>query len=567
LDSESVSQSLLQARVSSRKVELYEPVEVTLEVSAEDDSPFDPEQLDVSAEFTAPDKSVMRAIGFLDRPYARSLEGRQEKIVPAGPPVWKVRIASHQRGKWTGRVSVKDKSGAKSLPPISFEVAPSENPGFIRRSKRNPAVFAYENENPYFLVGENMCWGGWNGQRGTYDYDEWLAALGKVGGNWIRIWMSSWNCALEWSADPSIGHGEFNGVGHYNLAHAWKLDRILDTAERHGISTMLCFGTYGEFNEGGFFNEGQWKQNPYNAANGGPCAKPADFWTDETARKLYRRRLRYLIARYAHRTSIHSWEFWNEAQAPAAWVAEMAKYVKSIDPYNHLVTTTYGNKDVWQIPEIDITQTHHYGKGDIPDSAPAIRDDARIHTSFGKPHLMAEFGIDWRKGDENYDLDGKGVNLHNGMWASVASGCAGTAMVWWWDGYVHPKNLYARFTPIRRFVDKVPWTSGPWRPISCDVTPDSARVYGQTDGRNAVIWIQNAAHNWQSVFEKTPIPPLSESALAVRELAEGDFVVERWDTWSGEVAESQSIRAAGGELRIPLPAIEKDLAIRIAPKR
>src|SRR5205807_5840446 len=69
-----------------------------------------------------------------------------------------------------------------------------------------------------------------------------------------------------------------------------KLDAILDLAQRNGLNIMLCLGTYGEFKEGGYFNEGQWKANPYNSANGGPCVKPEDFWTDATARKLYHRR-------------------------------------------------------------------------------------------------------------------------------------------------------------------------------------------------------------------------------------------------------------------------------------
>ena len=69
---------------------------------------------------------------------------------------------------------------------------------------------------------------------------------------------------------------------------------------------MLCLGTYGEFTTGGFFNEGQWKNNPYNAANGGPCARPEDFWTDAMARRFYRMRLRYLAARYgAWHTNLH----------------------------------------------------------------------------------------------------------------------------------------------------------------------------------------------------------------------------------------------------------------------
>lgn len=459
--------------LSAPSVPRFAMLELRVDLEAPADNPFDPAQIDLSAEFTGPGGRTVRVNGFLDRPWSRRLEGDREVLVPAGPTQWKVRFAPDRTGRWTARVRLRAPAGTAEHSPLAFTVTPSVSRGFIRRSRRNPAVFAYADETPFILVGENMCWGGWNGRRGTFDYDAWLDALARHGGNWIRIWMSSWNCALEWSPDKEAGYGEFRGVGRFNLAHAWKLDRILDEAERRGIAVMLCLGTYGEFTEGGFFGEGQWKANPYNQANGGPCARPADFWTNPRARELYRRRLRYLAARYAHRTCLHSWEFWNEALAPPEWVREMAQCLKGtgpfagdpLDPYGHLVSTSYGNDAVWRIPEIDFTQTHHYGKGDIPDSAPVIREDALAHARHGKPHLMAEFGIDWRKGDENYDPDGRGVNLHNGLWSSLLSGNAGGGMIWWWDGYVHPKNLYSRFASLRRFADQVDWTAGPWQQL------------------------------------------------------------------------------------------------------
>ncbi len=337
-------------------------------------------------------------------------------------------------------------------------------------------MFAYDDGQPYFAIGENMCWGG---KRGSFDYDDWLPPLARAGGNWIRIWMCSWNCALEWSREArgDWRKGQYHGVGFYSLDNAWKLDTILNVAETNGVAVMLCLGTYGEFNTGGFFNEGQWKGNPYNVTNGGPCLKPADFWTNAAAGQLYRQRLRYVSARYGARTCIHSWEFWNEANPPVAWVAEMARCLKGtgeftgqpLDPYGHLVTTTYGTSEIWRLPEVDFTQSHHYGVGDIPNHATVIHRDALGHTSFGKPHLMGEFGIDWRTGDEKYDPEGHALNLHNGLWASALSGNAGGAMIWSWDNYVHPHQLYPHLTPLRRFADTVPWPDAPWKALTFDV--------------------------------------------------------------------------------------------------
>jgi hypothetical protein len=562
--------ALRAATPNQSTVPRYGKLELTLDLTSSAANPFDPEQIDVHARFTSPAGKTIRVNGFLDQPFTRRLEGGAEKIESAGAPVWKLRFAPDTVGKWRYEVLAKDQTGSARLPEANFEVTASTSRGFIRRSDKNPRAFAFDDGRPFFIVGENMCWGG---GRGTFDYDDWLAALRQAGGNFIRIWMSSWNCALEWSREGTNDwrSGGYSGVGAYSLRNAWKLDTILDACERHGIAVMLCFGTYGEFTEGGFFNEGQWKANPYNIANGGPCAKPEEFWTIEEARKLYQRRLRYLAARYGDRTSIHSWEFWNEAKAPAPWVAEMARCLKgtgefadrAADPYGHLVSTTYGTPEVWRIPEIDFSQTHSYFKGDKPDHAPRVHEDARAHAAFGKPHLMAEFGIDWRAPDAKYDPDKKGVNLHNALWASAMSGGAGGALIWWWDNYVHPSNLYGQFTPLRKFADTVPWTAGEWKPLEADAP--RVNLYGLVHGNTAILWAQNPEHNWKNVFEKQTVASVPGHELTLRGLPAGRYTVEWWDTWKGEVTRKETATSADGKVVLHLPELATDLAARIEP--
>ena len=488
----------------------FSKLEITLDLKADYDNPFDPEQIDVHADFTSPTGKIHRVNGFFNQPFARSSPSGTEKWTAAGKPVWTIRFAPDEETRgaatWNYQISVKDRRGQISDGARVFSVSKSDDPGFIHNGKANPRGFAYDSGRPFFAVGENM---GWAGQRGLADYDDWLAALGKAGGNWIRVWMSSSNGALEWSKGASDGGwrgGDYHGVGVYALDNAAKVDAILDAAERNGVATMLCFGTYGEFTTGGFFGEGQWKANPYNKANGGPCEKPEDFWTSETARKLYRQRLRYLAARYGYRTSLHSWEFWNEANPPVAWALEMAGYLKGTrsaaeppaDPYHHLVSTSYGSDAIWKLADVDFTMSHNYGTGDILDHAPVIRSDAEQNAVYNKPHLMAEFGIDWRDADIKYDPEGKAVNFHNGLWAGIASGDAGTGMLWWWDNYVAPKNLYAPFTAARKFADAVHWQKGAWTPANfgAALLPKTTETFADLEIHPTGAWGKNAVSDF-----------------------------------------------------------------------
>jgi len=439
-------------KLSGDRVPVYEKLEIDLDLAATYDNPFDPRDIDVSAAFTGPGGRTLTVPGFLCQGYdwVGPLERNQVHVV--GQPGWKIRFAPPGVGRWEVRVTARDRSGEVVSEPSGFECVAGDDPGYVRRVPDNPYYLRFDNGRQYFAVGENVCWGR------PDEYATWLSALGAAGGNYCRIWLVRWNMALEWT--PDKGTGVYHGLGRYSQDNAYRLDYVLDQARRSGIYTMLCLGYHGELlDQAAYFGEQCWSDSPYNRANGGPCDRPADFWTNEEARRAYKQRLRYLIARWGYATHVLSWELWNEVEAPAPWVKEMAGYLQSQDPYGHLVTTTYGNDEVWRLDEIDYAQAHTYGSDEgRQQTAPVIAALGRDSTTgWPKPFMVGEFGIDWKTSDSVHDPQGLGTSLHDGLWASTMTRCFGGAAIWYWDGYVHPKNLYGEFTALRRFVDTVPW--------------------------------------------------------------------------------------------------------------
>ena len=420
-------------------------------------NPFDPDEIALDAAFTGPKGQVLRLPGFWFQGFRRQANADgSETLLPQGSPEWRVRFCPPAPGRWRLVVSARDATGIGTAQASAFAVLPSKAPGFVRRGPGDSRYLEYDNGASFFPVGENVCWAG---RGGLSEYETWFPKLSAAGGNYARLWMS--NRPLE--------HGS-SGLGRYDLMNAWYFDQVLALAARHGLRCMAALGTYSEFTVGGFFNEGQWPVNPYNKANGGPAAAPADFWTDAKARAFYRRRLRYLVARYGAQPSLAFWEFWNETEAPVPWLAEMGTFLKQTDPYHHLVTNSYsttGTAAVWDLPQMDFTQTHRYGdEGSVKDITPLILDDARLHDRYGKPHFMGEFGISWRGDDSKFDPQGIGTNLHNGLWASALTGNAGGASIWWWDSYVEPKNQYPRFTGLARFAAAVDWPHRRFAPLA-----------------------------------------------------------------------------------------------------
>ncbi len=453
-----VSQQPLALRglkLSREQVPVFSKLELDLDLSATYDNPFDPADIDVMATFSGPGGKTVSVPGFFSQDYAWMGKEPGVRLRTSGPPGWKVRFAPPMAGAWTVKVTARDRSGEVAGKPVRFTATPATDPGFIRRVPDNPYYLQFDDGTPYFAVGENLCW---DSQGRVNRYPVWFQSLGAAGGNYCRIWLVRWNMALEWI--PGKGSGTYYGAGKYALDNAYKLDWVMEQARANGIRCMLCLGYHGELmNTKAYFGENCWEDNPYNAANGGPCAEPKEFWTHEQARKLYQQRLRYYTARYGWDTHVLSYELWNEVNAPAPWVKEMGGYLQTHDPNRHLVTTTYGNDEVWNLPEMDYVQDHSYGSDENrPRTANAIADLCLRYTGkFAKPFMVGEFGIDWKAGDNKHDPQGLGTSLHDGMWASVMTRSFGTAALWYWDGYVHPLNQYREFAAIRKFVDTVPW--------------------------------------------------------------------------------------------------------------
>jgi hypothetical protein len=149
---------------------------------------------------------------------------------------------------------------------------------------------------------------------------------------------------------------------------------------------------------------------------------------------------------------------------------------------------------------VDFTMTHMYGQaGNTPLFTDQIVAHTKEHRPYGKPYLLAEFGIDWQTADSRWDPKAVGTNMHNGAWAALMSGAAGTAMLWYWDGYVHPGSLYRVFTPIRKFADSVDWSSerlDPVQGIEVQTAPGTPETFKDLTVPATIEWGMPASERY-----------------------------------------------------------------------
>jgi len=557
-------------RLSATRVPRFGRLEARLDVHGTYRTPFDPDQILVDGHFRLPSGREVVVPAFFYRPYEVKRVGEKSWLEPTGEATWLLRFAPTETGRHSLWVSARDKTGEVRSEEATFEVTPSDSRGFVRVSKADRRYLEFDDGRAYFAVGENVCtW-----RRGPADFDRWLPRLGEAGGNYARVWMWAQCFGVEWGKP-----------GHYRLDHAWALDHALALAEKHGIYIKLCLEAWRGFSgPRSFVKSGVL--HPYWKRNGGPCETESEFFTNPEAKRMFRNRLRYVVARWGYSTHILAWEFWNEIncvrgyrpETVVAWTAEMARHLKKIDPWGHLVVNSLGSFQVeprlWSLPEIDFAQVHGYWHPRHPASKEVGKDMAEMVTSwlarlepFGKPRLFAEFGlVNERWGPSPLaDKDTRGVHLHNGLWASAVSGACGTAMLWWWGNYVDPHDLYHHFGAVRRFVQDVGWTTEGFRPLEVETSQPALRVIGLKGKSLTIAWLQNKEHTWWNVVNGHKVRALDATA-SLRGFANGRYQAEWWDTWRGRVLGKGRVEARDGVLRLRVEKLERDVALKIRPR-
>ena len=437
-------------------------------------NPFDPDQISIDATFSSPTGKTQKIAAFWMQDFTRTKgENDKEILSDKGAGQWHLRWTPTEIG--THRIAIEiaraGKAAQRMASTCSVKLATESARGFARvgASKR---YFRTDNGAPLPLIGENLCWPDVN--RGTYDYDKWLPAMQNARMNYGRLWMWHNSFAAEFFGNERL---------NYNQKHLWQLDYTLDEANARGIYMMLCLDYHGIFQTDPDMWGGNafWNEHAYQKKNGGPCDVPNDFFTMPAAQELYRKRLRYLVARFGADTNVLSWQFFNEinnvygdgplklkAADVVTWHAKMSEYLRGIDPYNHLQTSSLGSdgrqKELWQLPGLDYAQYHWYGNwGGAYNEVTHMTDDiaATYHQKFNKPMYVGEFGTNGAGSAAESDPHRRG--LRQALWGGIFGGSAGTSMPWWWEN-IHDENLYPLWKSLRDFLP-ADFGNDQWQPL------------------------------------------------------------------------------------------------------
>ncbi len=555
--------------VEEKPIERYGMLELSLQSDVSIANPYDPKEIELKVRFTAPSGRKEDVGAFWYQGFD------PETRLPKDVPGWKVRFTPDEAGKWSA-VAYDSIQGMRSL-LITFEVVPSNRPGFIHINPGNPHYLAYENGDFFFPIGVNMAWWG-ECCDPLQQYRKWLDQFSASGGNTIRVWMAAWSFGIEWK---DTGLGDYDNRQY----EAWLLDQLFSMAEAHHVKVILVLMNHGPFS---LVANSEWEDNPYNSKLGGPITRPEQFVSDPIALVYYQQRLNYIINRWGYSPDLLAWEWWNEVdltpiteKALLPWLMEMSSYLKQRDVNHHLTTNSFSVSSwspVWKLPQLDIVQVHEYSEQfSVGDRDPTVRVGQELVVLQKilpvKPILLGEFGYSAR--DYGEDVEKTGIQLHNGLWATTFSGYAGSGLYWWWDIYIAANNLWSQYKGLSDFINGVDLTQ--YQPMSSlkiiNQEGDSRGAIGfGLRGNDMLIWLRStdytvdasiAARGAHQNFIKY-VPPLVDGlTVTLDKITDGNYTIYWYDPQSAEWLPKAQVTAMMNALTITIPTFRSDLAAKI----
>lgn len=500
-------------------------------------NPYNPEEVDVYAEFyyQLGDKwfGPVRTNGFYYIDYKRNKKANDWREVKTDHN-FRVRYAPPVVGKYkcfvTAIINQKDTLVNSEF---KFTCVDSDNKGFVSVGKNKR--YLNVGDEPFFPVGQNLTgpnkktlsieWGNYVAPPNMYDdFYELMNELSDNGANYFRYIVSPWQSEIE-----------FEHLGYYGnrMTNAWEFDRVLDTAKALDLKLHYNMAMHYSFEVPSGYSMTFWdwsaKWDPLSPVykedaacwydnDSGYCYRneldminPVDFLSDSIAMSFYKKRIRYMVARWGFSTSIGVMELLSEANnfGEAAIVDHNTINGKTgcyriadtahiaVEPYNDHPEEIIGDLMAWQIEmcryikedlghtqhpiAINYTGTPDFENGDYTYYSDYVdiasynsyylsvekmektyrkvtefyHNEKNVNNYLDKPIMNSEFGTN----AGSYKCDGNAGYIRRACLTPFTG--TGMAAITW-DSHLNEFDVWGYLRPIRELMEGIPLDAENW---------------------------------------------------------------------------------------------------------
>ncbi len=520
-------------------VKTYEKLELRVDLRAAYQNPYDPDEVDLWAEFTAPGGRVWKIWGFYNPSSWSSL--------------WMVRFTPNEAGTWRAVVKVRAREGTAESKPREITVTPGDHHGFLHIAP-NQRYFQFDDGSPFYGVG---LW--YNDGYEQFDKgqitEEGLDGLKKLGANFISFYHSP----LE-----TMG----TGLGRYDENRSGRLDQVFEWCEKRDIqiSWNIWFHSYiSEAVWGG--GNARYRNNPYRALT------PAEaFFASEEAWKYETKLHRYMVARWGYSRALMLWfvideingtEGWLKGGTETAerWCLRLHQWLKENDPYHRPTTGTRsgGIKEWWpggyQIFDVAAREIYELqghpmpkgGKQNLVSENPLkfsylnyAKQTQDLWSGFNKPAIVGECG--WDHTYYEPAMPGYHEMYHNALWTGLANGLSMSPFWWAYGPYLNSSVVSLSMGYFARFVRDVDFAASEWTPAV--LTVSNGDGWAMRSPNLTVGWAVNS------------LSGVANETVTVPGLPDGDYDVHLYRTWRGQYLDPIPALSKGGALTFTIPELK-----------
>ncbi len=589
--------SLSKVRPVSRTAQALSLYEIRFDLPDRYTNPFDPTQIDAGATVITPSGTTNTVHAFYYQPHYRLEDELGEPVEPDGQPEWRVRYCPREPGDYTLSLYARDTFGETAVTnALRFTAAPpaADALRFVRVSQKDRRYFEFDDGSLFYPIGHNtrsatdtrmddkFPWV-FRKEEGSTAYRRYFKRMQEAGENMAEVWMSAWSLGLEWTE----GVSGYHGANDFHMGNAWELDRVIDLALKHRIHINLVLNYHGRIST---WSDPEWHLHPYNKKTpGGWLEEPLQFFSDARAIEMQRRFCRYTQARWGWSPVIFGYELCSEINltgpytretshrthfnpAVVEWCRILGSYLKTIDPYAHLISAhvsndySYLNPALCNLPEMDFNPLDAYNNG-RPEQPEHIIDlvvgTADAGAAYNKPILITEFGGSaMAAGLENLMIE-----QHAALWSGACVPLGGIPMFWWWQ-VIDENNLYKRYIPIRAFMEGVDPrdTSAKRMPATLTVDEKGDKALLQKFEAVCTASPEKArGYIHPARFARASQEPPSAEHLSVNidGFIPGLYRVEFFETETGKSVRRFDVRSQEKLLSIPVPKFSSDCAFKL----
>ncbi len=621
----------------------YQKFEINFDLNAYL-NPYDTDEIDVWAEFTAPSGKQYKVYAFYYEGWTKLDDGAytsDEILAPAGTQGWKIRFSPTEEGNWTFRMRARDIAGTATEPATgisAFTVTHTGDRGFI--SKANSRFLKYDSGEPYIPIGDSYPWwlvSPWranvNGtEKGTNIAKHYMDDMSANGVTYNRFEINFFE-GLNLIGRDYVLQKTFHN--YYNQRDAWQMDEIIEHAKYRGISLNVpIFASVTLIDNGGFRYLGpddpdgqpdiiparnsagdtmpgnafgNWSVfNPYNHYQDvrylpelpdsvGDCKNICDFFQEPSALIEQQKLMRYVVARWGYCTNLMSWELVDEinsdfegkisdlnphfieqpkdwTQTVANWHETMYDFIKSVDPYQHLISSPAIDDSLFALvaAKMDFIDVHWYTdygyRGTYQVGSPfeyGLADAVdRWQKKYNKPVAIMEIG--WFA--ENRCQDPKRYELHNLIWSALFNGSMGLTAIWAHEVEVLGGGALNQFAGVSQYSKLLPPLSEihankrfqraglKWEFLQDNVHDE---IYGRVQDENFTyfsLW-NGLYYPYVSSWNPADRPPLSSDRYATNFKVDrpGTYRVSWYNTETGLLHSSDQVVTYKDSLTVTMP--------------